>query len=391
MNIKVEFQPLSPFQALDTGELWHDMPISFTIPGSTQALITIPDTWTEQDINTWIAPYAAELVDDGRGPSEHPYWRYEHIDYFPLGFIPPTMFADPLYVVGDTFPLHGLTAAVRALGNMGRGIKIGVCDTGVDANHPAFSGGATVFGEGKNKDTHGHGTHCASTAASAIGIANEAIIYAGHALPYAGGGGSEQTVAQSIRNAVDFGCTIISLSLGGGASSVMDSACEYAKSKGAVVFAAAGNSGGVPQPGSPVRAADIMVMACDRNGQRAGFTDGWNWPFSNRAYFNGVQIRAARAGTADTVEMSGTSMACPTAAGAGGILAGAGKSRQDIISYLLMHRNASPDGLRCVLAADFGSTPPPVVPPAPGTPKATNIRVFYDGDPLKFKNFDINW
>ena len=48
----------------------------------------------------------------------------------------------------------------------GNGIVVAVLDTGIDKNHPAFSGAQIIekdfSGEG-NGDQHGHGTHCAGT------------------------------------------------------------------------------------------------------------------------------------------------------------------------------------------------------------------------------------
>ena len=111
----------------------------------------------------------------------------------------------------DTSPFSGIDAVVAVL------------DTGIDANHQAFSGVQLIerdfTGEG-NGDTHGHGTHCAGTIfgrdveGTRIGIARgvkKAII--GKVLGKDGGGSTDQ-ILDGILWAVDQGATVISMSLG---------------------------------------------------------------------------------------------------------------------------------------------------------------------------------
>jgi subtilisin family serine protease len=112
----------------------------------------------------------------------------------------------------------------------------------------AFAG-KTLYGD--LTDDHGHGTHTSSTAASAWGIASDAEILMLNGLP--GGYGSEADIAAKIRQLADNGCAAISLSLGGSASSVIDAACQYARGKGSVVVAAAGNTHGAPSDPPPAR------------------------------------------------------------------------------------------------------------------------------------------
>jgi subtilisin family serine protease len=80
----------------------------------------------------------------------------------PTSLIEP--FATPEIAGGDAW---GLTAVgAHASSHDGRGARVAVLDTGIDANHPAFLGIAltqrdfTGMGDG---DRHGHGTHCAGT------------------------------------------------------------------------------------------------------------------------------------------------------------------------------------------------------------------------------------
>ena len=120
--------------------------------------------------------------------------------------------------------------AVGALGNKysGRGVKVAVLDTGIDAKHPAFNGVTLIEkdftakkGEDDSRcpDAHGHGTHCAGTlfgrdvGGVRIGVApgvERAMI--GKVVGENGGGSTEQLYA-AIDWAADQGAHIISMSL----------------------------------------------------------------------------------------------------------------------------------------------------------------------------------
>jgi subtilisin family serine protease len=114
--------------------------------------------------------------------------------------------------------------AVRATDSpfTGNGITVAVLDTGIDPNHVAFQGVELVrknFTDEGDDDGHGHGTHCAGTIFGRdvgnlrIGVARgvqRALI--GKVL--GAGGGSSATIARAIQWAVNEGAHIISMSLG---------------------------------------------------------------------------------------------------------------------------------------------------------------------------------
>ena len=281
-------------------------------------------------------------------------YREEHTDYRPLWVVEQA----PQATVGDTFP----PAALRAACQDGAGVLIGVVDTGCDTGHVAFAG-CDVRGE-VGRDDHGHGTHVAATCASQWGIASRAALTVRAAL--AGGRGTESGIANAIRSVAEEGAQVINLSLGGPPSSVMDAACRYAQQRGAIVVAAAGNDGGRQvQPGSPARAADVIVLACDRQRQYASFTDGRAWQLPNRVAAYGVDIASAQSGTRDGVLVaSGTSMAAPHVTGILACLR-ARFDRAAALQYLWDHRQPPPDVGLAALADDLaGAAPPPAEPPA---------------------------
>ncbi len=159
----------------------------------------------------------------------------------------------------------------------GKGVTVGVIDTGVDYTHPDlrrnYIGGHDLV---DNDDdpmetlTAGkatiHGTHVAGVIAAngkIKGVAPEAKIVAYRALGPGGGGTTEQVLAaidQAIKDKVD----IINLSLGNsinGPDLPISLALDRAVNKGVVAVAAAGNSGPnvwtVGSPGTSTKAISV--------------------------------------------------------------------------------------------------------------------------------------
>jgi subtilisin len=107
----------------------------------------------------------------------------------------------------------------------GNGIKVAILDTGIDQNHPDFTGRkieARSFIDGLSiQDGYGHGTHCAGVACGPLrpqrtprfGVAHESDLYIGKVLNDAGQGVDANIIA-GIQWALARGCDIISMSLG---------------------------------------------------------------------------------------------------------------------------------------------------------------------------------
>lgn len=140
------------------------------------------------------------------------------------------------------------------------------------------------FIDGNNKpwDHDGHGTFVAGVIAAGLGngvgiagINPAARIMALKALdPF--GQGHASAVAEAIAYAADNGASVINLSLGGPTLTKTEQlAVDHARSKGAVVVVAAGNSAAAVADYAPAALPGVItVTATGRRDDRAGFS---NW------------------------------------------------------------------------------------------------------------------
>ncbi len=254
---------------------------------------------------------------------------------------------------------------VRAVGALdtpftGQGVKVAVLDTGIDADHPAFSGVKIVqkdfTGEG-NGDKNGHGTHCAGTIFGQmveglrIGVApgiDQAFI--GKILG-SDGGGATDGIVHGIMWALDSGANVISMSLSMDFPGYVDSLVKQglpvnlATSKGLETYRANINLfttiAGLAR--SALFQANLIIAASGNESRRNENPDfeisaappasaegiysvgaleqtqpGLSVAFFSNTKVNiaapGVNILSARAGGGLTA-MSGTSMATPHVAG----------------------------------------------------------------------------
>ncbi|GLZ28977.1 serine protease [Lentzea sp. NBRC 105346] len=230
-----------------------------------------------------------------------------------------------------------------AAGFTGKGVKVAVLDTGVDAGHPDLAGREIAernFTEAPDsRDQVGHGTHVAATIASNgpkyRGVAPDAQILDGKVCTF--GGCSDSAILAGLQWAVDQGATVVNLSLGGPDGPGLDPLEEAVNrlSDQALFVIAAGNDGRsgaetIGSPGSADRA--LTVGAVDRDESIANFSSRGPTPGDKAIKPDvtapGVGIVAAKAkegviGTPvdDThVAMDGTSMATPHVAGAAALL-----------------------------------------------------------------------
>jgi subtilisin family serine protease len=220
----------------------------------------------------------------------------------------------------------------------GAGVTVAVVDTGVDASHPDLAGRVLPGHEFLNgggidqavspmNDNCGHGTHVAGTIAAnaqnGLGIAGAAPGVMILPVRVLNCGGWSSDVAKGITWAANQGARVINLSVGGpGPDKALLAAVRYARKKGAVVVAAAGNNHGqctsgknrTSYPGATTGA--IGVGAVDSNLQHACFSNTGSY----------VDLAAPGVGILSTLPNSqyaawnGTSMATPHVAAAAALV-----------------------------------------------------------------------
>lgn len=257
---------------------------------------------------------------------------------------------------------------------------IAILDTGVDITHPDLEAniwineaeangadGADDDGNGfaddihgydfvnqtaEMRDNNGHGTHCAGIAAAVgnnetgIAGANPDALIMPVTVMQSDGVGDVATIIKGIDYAVANGADVISMSFGGYAYSIAEEQALARAYASTVLVAAAGNDGrciyqhecnhpttNIKNVGSPIYPAAFTfvfgVEASDENGQLASFSnyDDDGASFFNPTYFSEEQmynyeLRAPGTNIYSTFpggtyrSLTGTSMACPLAAGA---------------------------------------------------------------------------
>nr|WP_183909249.1 S8 family serine peptidase [Simiduia aestuariiviva] len=200
----------------------------------------------------------------------------------------------------------------------GAGVRAYVIDTGVNA-HSDFGGRVQngwdfIDNDGNSSDCQGHGTHVAGTVGSSTwGVAKGATIVGVRVLNCSGSGtnsgviaGIDWVAANHVKPAV------ANMSLGGGASSAVDSAVANLVNAGVVTVVAAGNDNSNACNYSPARAPSAMTVGSTAQGDARSY-------FSN--YGSCVDIFAPGSSITSTSQsggsttMSGTSMASPHVAG----------------------------------------------------------------------------
>lgn len=202
----------------------------------------------------------------------------------------------------------------------GSGVRAYIIDTGIRTAHGQFGGRASnvfdAFG-GNGQDCNGHGTHVAGTVGgSTYGVAKSALLRGVRVLNCSGSGSNSGVIA-----GIDFVRTngvqpaVANMSLGGAASSAVDTAVNNLSNAGIAVAVAAGNSNANACNSSPARAANaITVGSITQSGSRSSFS---NFGTCLDLFAPGSGILSAwwTSNTA-TATLSGTSMASPHVAGA---------------------------------------------------------------------------
>jgi serine protease len=253
----------------------------------------------------------------------------------------------------------------------GRDVVVAVIDTGVtqvgDLAGTKFVPGFNFVGNNANaEDDHGHGTHVAGTIAQStnnkIGVAG--VAYGAAIMPIkvlsASGSGSMAAIAQGIRWAADHGANVINMSLGGPFPvGTIASAVKYARGKGVVVVAAAGNDGR-GRVGYPAKYPGVIAVAATQFDETTTFYSNWGPEVDIAAPGGNVRvdqngdgkpdgvlqhtITPRNASKTDYLWFMGTSMATPHVAGVAALIVGAGVRKPEAVEEILLDTARKPKG-----------------------------------------------
>lgn len=270
---------------------------------------------------------------------------------------------------------------------IGAGIRIGVVDTGVDANHEDLAGkvvastscvgsrGESGACAGSGQDDHGHGTHVSAIATAATnnnkgiaGVAPGAQLLVAKALVSNNGSvpaGSVADLNAGIRWVVDRGARVVNLSVGGDWSRIepgghaLSEGIAYAWNHGTVPVLAAGNDPlGLGGQGPDYRGLDAVVVgANDRNGNLASYSsrlDTARWgivapggaggdPAQRDAYAAANVVSAWSSGHTPSgyAVGAGTSMAAAHVSGGLALLLARGMGQEAAVQQILSTANTS--------------------------------------------------
>ena len=278
---------------------------------------------------------------------------------------------DPLYPFQWNFQQIGVERAWQRA--RGAGAVVAVIDTGVAYQDDESRGwqavrdlGDTSFVQGFDfvdrqpiaLDHHGHGTHVAGTIAQSTnngygvaGIAPDASVMPLRVLD-AQGRGNVGAIADAIRFAADNGAHIINLSLGGPLPSlVMDDAIQYARRRGVLVIAAAGNSA-TSLPSYPAGYRGVVAVSATQYDRTLAFYSNHGRTISIAAPGGNTRVDQSGDGRPDgilqeTIKLGrpgehefgmymGTSMAAPHVAGVAALVYSQGITHPERIREVLL-------------------------------------------------------
>lgn len=230
-------------------------------------------------------------------------------------------------IVTNDLPLNASFTYEKCHQNKDIDIHTYVVDTGIDISHPEFEGRAewlANFADSEDSDCQSHGTHCAGLIGSkTYGSCKDAKLFAVKVLDCRGSGSTSSVISgidyvfkrhqQENKRLGGKIKSIISMSLGGGYSFILNRAVQATLKDSSFFFAAAaGNEDNDACKTSPASVNEIFtVMASDVNDDRAYFS---NYGRCADIYSPGVNIESTVPNSLSAI-YSGTSMATPILVG----------------------------------------------------------------------------
>lgn len=317
-------------QSTVPGEILVKVKSSYSAP----ALSVINKSFRAQSLTTnssngvhqIILPAGTDVARVAQEYAELPYVEYAEPNHIRRALYSPS---DPYFNLQWTLPKIGAPDFWDKAS--ATPVIVAVIDTGVDYTHEdlakkVIKGYDFINNDNDPMDDHFHGTHVAGIIAAetnnAIGIAGvapNAKILAIKVLSRTGEG-TDLQISKGIMYAADNGAKIINLSLGGpGWSFILDDAVQYARKKGCLVVASAGNAGTGETYYPASYSGVVSVGATDSYDKKALFS---NYGTDIDIAAPGVEILSTynNGGTPGYVYASGTSMATPAVCGAAALI-----------------------------------------------------------------------
>lgn len=205
----------------------------------------------------------------------------------------------------------------------GTGVTAYIIDTGIRATHTQFAGrvisGFTAINDGRGTDDcNGHGTHVSGTVGgSTYGVAKNVTLVAVRVLDCNGSGTNSGVIAGVdwvTSNHTAGTPAVANMSLGGGASTALDTAVNNSINDGVTYAIAAGNSNTNACTQSPARVANALTVGSTTSTDaRSSFS---NFGTCVDIFALGSSITSSwNTSNTATNTISGTSMATPHVTG----------------------------------------------------------------------------
>jgi len=291
----------------------------------------------------------------------------------------------------------------------GSGVTAYIIDTGIRASHNEFGGrvisGFTAINDGRGTDDcHGHGTHVAGTVGGATyGVAKSVSLVAVRVLNCQGSGTTSGVIAgvDWVRsNHTGTNPAVANMSLGGSASSSLDTAVNNSINDGVTYVIAAGNSNANACNYSPARVANALTVGSTTSiDARSSFS---NFGTCLDIFAPGSSITSAwSTSNTATNTISGTSMASPHVAGVAALYleTSPGASPATVVGAIVNGStlnkvtsagSGSPNRLLYSLLS--GSSPTPTPDPSPTPTPAPSLSLSVTGYKVRgLQNADLTW